>query len=196
MDGENKDATNGAAKEAAGWQYKAESSGQGFAGTLDGPMPGSPADDAGVEWSASEFVAHDKGFGWYFVLMMAAILVAAILYFVTRDVIAAVVVIVMAIVLAIIGARKPRTITYHLDSKGLTAGNRFYPYRAYKSFAVPEDGPFASIVLVPLRRFDLPVSAYLAPDSQQRALEVLSGHLPMEQGKLDAVEQFMRRIRF
>jgi len=107
-----------------------------------------------------------------------------------------VVVIIMGVVLGVIGSRKPRVITYRLDHSGLTAGTKFYPYANYKSFALPEDGPFASVVLMPLKRFGVPVSAFLAPDSQQKALEVLSTHLPLERGQMGAIDSLMRQLRF
>ncbi len=195
MDGDKKDAAS-QPQQDAGWQYKAEDPGKAFDQGPADPEPAGTPVTGSVEWSASEFVAHEKGFGWYAALMLGAVLIAAGLYFITRDRVAAAVVVIMAIILAIIAARPPRTINYRVNEFGLTAGNKFYPYKAYKSFAMPDDGPFASVVLIPLKRFDFPISAYLAPDSQRKVLETLSNHLPLEPGRLDAVEQFMRQLRF
>lgn len=196
MDGDKKEAGN-QPKEDAAWQYKSEVPAEAFAQAPEIPVQaGAGAAESSVEWSASEFISHEKGFGWYAVLILGAVLVGGVLYFATRDVVSVAVVIIMAIILAIASARKPKTINYKVDESGLTAGNKFYPYKAYKSFAMPEDGPFAIVVLVPLKRLEFPISAYLAPDSQQKVVETLSNHLPLERGELDAVEQLMRQLRF
>lgn len=187
-------------QENAGWQYKPGSTlDQPFAPPdgADAVSAGQGAADDAVEWSASEFVAHEKNFGWYAALALVTALVSAGLYLVTRDTFTVGVVAAMAVILGIAAARKPRVVAYRVDNSGITVGRNFHSYREYKSFAIPEEnGPFASIVLVPMKRFGIPLSAYLAPDSQQKALEVLSGHLPMERGKLDAVDQLMRQLRF
>src|SRR5690606_25019420 len=117
--------------------------------------------DGSVEWTASEFVAHDKGSGWYMLLFLAAAAIAALLYLITRDMFSAGAAMAMAFILGIAGARKPRVVPYRLDESGLTAGKRFYPYREFKSFAMPDDGPFVGVTLIPLKRFGFPVSFYL-----------------------------------
>lgn len=189
MDGDKKSAES--INETAGWQFK----------PADGPAApsaaGSAEGAAGVEWSASEFVAHEKGFGWYALLALGTAVVAAGLYLLTRDLISAIVVVVMAVILAIASGHKPRVVTYRLDDAGLTAGKKFYPYSAYKSFSMPDDGgPFTSIVLVPLKRIGFPTGAYLAPDSQQEVLELLSRHLPLERGELSFFDELVAHLRF
>ena len=195
MDGDKKQPTQPA--ESAGWSYKPEpGTPQQPAPTMTAAPAAPAAPQGGIEWSASEFIAHDKGFGWYALLAVAALVVSAGLYLVTKDIFSSAVVLVMAAVLGVSGARKPRTITYHLDNSGLRMGKKFYPYSAYKSFAIPEDGPFASVILIPMKRLDFPISAYLAPDSEQKAIEILADHLPMERGGLDSLERIMRTLRF
>lgn len=181
-----------------GWQYKGEAGAQDALTPIDVsdiPVPSADSGEA-VEWTASEFVAHEKNFGWYALLLFVSIVVAGGLYFVTRDVFSAGVVIVIAIIMAIAAAHKPRQVAYRLDGSGITAGKNFHPYSDYKSFAMPEEGPFVSIVLVPMKRFGLPLSAYLAPDTQDKALNLLSNYLPLERGELDNIEKLMRQLRF
>lgn len=193
MDGDNKQTTK--ATEAVGWQYK---SAGGVAGSVDAAAETQPAAAKGdfVEWSASEFVAHDKGFGWYAVLVLGTILVSAGLYLLTRDKFSVIVVLIMAAILGVASARKPRIINYRLDNAGLTAGKKFYPYGEYKSFSMPEDGPFAAIVLVPMKRLSFPTGAYLAPDSQQKAVDILANHLPLERDELTLFDQVVNQLRF
>jgi hypothetical protein len=185
-------------EQAGGW-YKADPGASQPVNPLNQPstaQPSAPADDGSVEWTASEFVAHEKGAGWFLLLAVAAVVIGALLYLITRDVFSAGIVPAMAVILGVAGARKPRVVSYRVDQSGLTVGKRYFPYREYKSFAVPDDGPFASVVLVPMKRFGFPVSAYLAPDSEEKVVEVLAEHLPMERDKLDLVEKLMRQLRF
>lgn len=189
MDGDKKQ--DAKAPEAAGWQYKPGSN-------TPAQMAAEPSVQAeAIEWSASEFVAHEKGFSWYAFLALGTAVVAVVLYFVTRDLLSVIVVVVMAAILAVAGSHKPRVVTYRLDNAGLTAGKKFYPYSAYKSFSMPDDGgPFTSIVLVPLKRLSFPTGAYLAPDSQQEVLELLSSHLPLERGELSFFDELVAHLRF
>lgn len=184
--------------ESGSWQYKPEGTQKAsFADGHDRVSQAAPtsADDT-VEWTASEFVAHDKGVGWYVLLATGAIVVAVFTYLITRDRFSVGVIILFAVILGIIGARKPRVVTYRLDSSGVKIGARFHPYSEYKSFALREEQPFASIELVPMKRFDFPLGIYLAPENEHEVLNVLTRHLPLERGELDGAERLMRRLRF
>lgn len=184
------------AHEEVGWQYKSESGDTPYSGETAMHRESVPRAKTSVEWTASEYVAHEKGVAWYLVLGLGAVLVATVLYFITKDIFSGVVILVMAAIFGVAGSHKPRVIEYKLDNAGLTAGKKFYPYSAYKSFSMPEDGPFVSVTLIPLKRLDFPVGAYLAPDNQKQALDLLSTHLPLERGELDSVERLMRALRF
>jgi len=194
MDGDKKQAVK--SEEAGGWQYKPAAGAPAPVVGMAEEASQSSDDTGSIEWTASEFVAHDKSFSWYSLLAMGVIVIAAALYLVTRDVFSAVVVLVIGVVLGVAGSRKPKVITYRLDGSGLTAGTKFYAYSDYKCFTMPEEGPFASIVLMPMKRFGIPVSAYLAPDSQQEVLKVLSSYLPLEKGQMGGIDRIMRELRF
>lgn len=183
--------------EDAGWAYRPGGAQTSAAQAEQAGAAGSAASASGVvEWSASEYVAHEKGFGWYALYAIVAVLIIALLYFITKDKFSTGALLLMAIIFAVAAGRKPRVVTYRLDKSGLTVGQKFYPYGMFKSFRMPEDGPFTSVYLIPLRRFDFPVGAFLAPDSQREALEVLASHLPLERGEPGLVDQIMRQLRF
>jgi hypothetical protein len=191
----------GQSQDEGHWQYKpagsasAPKSSPDFSDTSDSALAQTEAAD-GVEWTASEFVAHDKGPSWYALLILAALGVAGVIYIITKDIFSTVVVLILAIILAVAAGRKPRVLTYRLDDNGITAGSKFYPYANFKSFAFLEEEPFASIVFIPMKRFGMPFSVYLAPEDEQKVLGMLSQHLPLERGELDSVDRFMRRVRF
>ena len=72
------------------------------------------APPASVSWTASEFIAHHKGVGWYVTLGAVALVFAALLLLVTRDLVPSAVVIVAAIILGAYGSRQPREIEYRV----------------------------------------------------------------------------------
>lgn len=153
-------------------------------------------DDQVITWTASEYVEHEKNGGWYLMLTLASIGLAAIIFLITRDKISAGVVIFGAIALGVYGARPPRQLTYQLNNSGLTIGQKSFNYDDFRSFAVVPEGAFSSIVLVHHKRFAPLTTIYCAPDNEDQVIDMLAKRLPVEEHKIDAVEHLMRRIRF
>ncbi len=158
--------------------------------------PVSNANDNGVSWTASEFVAHEKSVGWYAALILVAAIIAAVIYLITRDKISSGVVLVCALALGVLAARKPRQLQYAVDNSGITVGQKHFGYGAFKSFAVVPEGAFSSIVLMPLKRFAPLTTIYYSPEDEKRIVDTLASRLPFEEHKLDVIDHFMRRIRF
>jgi len=182
---------------AAGWEYRSVAGEAEMPAEHDDAAPDSNGPDSdAVEWTASEYVAHDKGVGWYIALIIVAAAVVGVIYLATRDVFSVIVVVIMATIFAVSGSHKPRTVTYRVDGSGLTVGNKFYPYAAYKSFSVPQDGPFTTISFMPMKHLAFPVGAYLSPDSQNEVIGMISSHLPLEHGETTVVDHLMHHMRF
>ena len=150
----------------------------------------------GVTWTASEFIAHHKSFGWYSLLGLAAMIVAAVVWLLAKDIFSAALVFVGVLLLGVYGAHKPRQLTYNLDDLGITIGSSHHTFSEFRSFSVISEGAFASIELVPLRRFAMYTTVYFVPADEDKIINVLSTHLPMEKPRNDLVEQLMRRVRF
>lgn len=149
-----------------------------------------------IRWTASEYIAHDKDFSWYSGLAAVSVLLAALLYLVTRDFTSPLVVFFGAFLLGFYGARKPRQLEYELNDKDLVIGEKHIPYSDLKTFALVPEGAFASIRFVPHKRFGPPITIYYGPEDENKIVNALSVHLPMEQHKIDAIDRLMRRIRF
>jgi hypothetical protein len=49
---------------------------------------------------------------------------------------------------------------------------------------------------MPLKRFATLTTVYYAPEDEDKIVNLLSKHLPLEEHKLDAVDHLMQRIRF
>ncbi len=149
-----------------------------------------------VSWTASEFVAHEKSPLWYIALAMAAVAVAGIAFFLTKDFITVGVVAFGAIMLGVYATHQPRQLQYRLDAKGITVGQKKYRYDEFRSFAIASEGALSSIVFMPLKRFATLTSIYFAPEDEERIVSLLSDCLPMEEHTQDAVDSLMKRIRF
>jgi len=149
-----------------------------------------------VSWSASEFIAHEKGVGWYLALAGATILFTALIFLLTKDKISSGAVAVAAIVFGAYAARKPRTLEYRLNASGLSIAGKFYDYGQFRSFTNEHDDALSSITFMPLRRFMPALTIYYSPADEQKILQLLSDRLPFENRGRDVVDRFLHRIRF
>ena len=184
---------------AAGWQFRPETptattstagAFEPLESSTDKPLP------AEITWTASEFIAHEKSPAWYARLALAGIILAAVIYFITKDKITTGIVLLCAIALGVFAARKPNVQTYVLNEYGLKIGQRVYPFQGYKSFAIAEDGAIASVVFMPLKRFMPALTVYLDPEMEEQVVDYLAQLLPFEEHHQDVVDSLMNRIRF
>jgi hypothetical protein len=149
-----------------------------------------------VSWTASEYIAHNKGLPWFIMLGLVLAVVAIGMYFVTHDFITAIVVAVAGITFGVFAARQPHVLEYTLDSRGIKIGQKFYPYAEFKSFDVTEEGPLTAILLEPLKRFLPPITVFYDQNEEEAIFNVLGNYLPHQEKAPDAVDRLMRRIRF
>ena len=151
---------------------------------------------AAFSWTASEFVAHDKSAGWYFGLVIATAILAFFVYLVARDLVSITVLIVVAIIFGVYASHKPRELEYNIDHKGLTVGRKHYGYELFKSFSVVPEGSLQSIVFMPLKRFGATLTVYYPAADEEKIMAVLTGCLPYQDPRRDAVDSLMKKIRF
>jgi hypothetical protein len=156
----------------------------------------SPETPSAIEWTASEFIAHNKSSAWYVGLTLVSVIVAGLIYIFTQDLVSVAVVVVGAALLGIYGARQPRQLKYRLDSAGVSIGDKSYAYADFRSFAVLPEGAFSSIVLMPLKRFSPSLTIYYALHDEEKIMAILGRELPFEPQRRDIVESLMKRIRF
>lgn len=173
------------------------------------PIPQSPAElpapqppdfygdpDQQVTWTAAEFIAHEKSSGWYGTLALITIIIAAVLYLLTRDIISTVVIIVGGFCFGVLASRKPRQLQYAVGDTGIVIGSKHYDYGMFKSFSVVPEGASGSIIFMPLKRFAPLTIMYFDPKDHDKIVDILADYLPFEEHRLDIVDNVMRRIRF
>jgi hypothetical protein len=171
------------------WKYSSEIKPGSSVPTVDEPFED-------INWSASEFIAHDKNIAWYTILILVTLVLAAIVYLLTHDKISTVIVVLAGVIFGIYAARKPRLLNYKLDNSGLTIQSKLFNYDSLKSFVVVENSAIPNIILMPLKRFMPSLSMYLDPSSEEAVIKVLSERLPQDLHQQDFIERFMLRIRF
>ena len=149
-----------------------------------------------ITWSASEFIAHQKNVGWFAGLGFVISVVAIGVFILSKDFVSSFMIVVLGLAFGVFAARKPRVLDYTISSKGITMGQKFYPYESFKTFSVVEEGPLHSVLLSPLQRFMPPISVYYEPADEDRILDTLADYLPFIEAKRDSVDSLMRRVRF
>ncbi len=160
------------------------------------PVPAPEPNANSVTWTASEYIAHQKSASWYFILAVGACAFAIVVYLLTEDVISTGMIAFAAIIFGAFGAKKPRVLTYQLDNRGVTIGDKHYAYGTFKSFGVVEEGPLKSVMLMPLKRFMPAISVYYDPDDEEKIVSTLADYLPHEEHKHDAVDRFLHKVKF
>ena len=161
--------------------------------TYDQPLQDVPE---AVSWTASEYIAHQKSGSWYFGLLAAGSVLAAIIFLLTRDVVTLVTIIVVTILFGVFASRKPRVLQYELNESGITIAEKHYVYEEFKSFSVHDEGGVRSLFLLPMKRFMPGLSLYYPPDQEDQILQTISLYLPHEDREPDPVDRLMKRVRF
>jgi hypothetical protein len=160
------------------------------------PVPQGAANEPILSWTASEFIEHDKSTGWYLTLGIGSVVVSILVYLITKQIMSIVLVILMAIVFAIYGSAKPRTLSYTVSSSGLTVGNAFHPFNTIKSFSVINEEGMPYIQVLFQKRLSVPVTIYAAPEEIDTITEVIGKFVPYDQKKRDIADKLSSRIRF
>jgi hypothetical protein len=161
------------------------------------PLPPAPQQRPEVSWVAVEFIDHEKSILWYLALVAVTVGLALIVLIFSHDKVSTTLIIIIGIIFGITAGRKPRSLQYLLDGKGITINRAFRPYADFKSFAVIEEGALSSIVFMPLKRFTLPLSLYVSAEETDQVVWKLSDYLPNDQTHgHDGIDRFLQRIHF
>lgn len=155
-------------------------------------------DEVLAEWTAQEFIEHDKNSSWYLILGGGALLISAVLYLITREIMSVVVTILLAVVMGIYGSAKPKTVKYVIDSAGISLDGKHYDFASFKSFSVIENSPAAVpyIQLMPQKRLMIPITIFVDPAHSQDVTELIGQFVPYDQKEPDFVDKLAARFRF
>lgn len=151
---------------------------------------------AHITWTASEYIANPKNTGWFALLAASSLVLAVVVYLLTKDIVSTVVIVVLGVLVGTFAARQPRTLQYEIDDKGVHIGGKLYPYAGFKAFSLADEHATRFISLLPLRRFMPPLVVHYAAEDEQTIADVLASYLPYEEHKTDIVDSITRRVRF
>lgn len=196
MQPESPQQTTQAPQGTPGWQYKPGAATPDLPGQEPVSLHAAAVSVQPVQWSASEFIDHQKNFGWYLLLAGAALFLTGALFVVTHDKLSAGIMLAIFIIFGVGAARRPRTLTYQVDGTGIHIGSKSYAYREFRSYSTDDDGVAGSIDLMPLKRFMPPISLYFDRKDEPAIIQVIGGHLPLVKAKKDTLDRFLLRIRF
>lgn len=150
-----------------------------------------------VEWTASEFVDHQKSIKWFLGLGIFTIVLGVFVFIVTgRDWFGPVVIAMLAIIFGVGAARKPRELAFTISAKGIQIGERLFAYEDLKSFSLMDEGSIEKIVLTPSKRWQPLLSLYFDPSAGDKIMDTLGGYLPYEERLPGLTDKFLHKIRF
>jgi hypothetical protein len=152
--------------------------------------------DQAITWTASEFHAHEKSAGWYLLLAIATIVLAAVLYLWTRSIVTPVVIVICGIVFGVYGTHRPNQLEYAMDDQGIRIGSKRYKYDEFRLFVVTTGSSLPEVTLLPIKRFMPPLSVRYVPEVENKMLDMLGNHLPFEERRPELLDSLMRRIHF
>lgn len=160
------------------------------------PAEAQQTDADAFMWSASEYIEHQKTPLWFMGLALIGLILAMVIWFITKDIFLAVTVLLGVIGFGVFAARRPKQTTYALDGTGLSVGKRSYPFSDFRSFSVQPEGQLLCVELAPLKRFSTYLTVYCQPKDGDRVAAILGERLPMTPPRNDLTDRFMRSIRF
>lgn len=150
-----------------------------------------------VNWTALEFIHHDKDAGWYLGLAGFTVVASILIYFLSsHDTVATFIVVIVAAAFGFSASRKPRELTYSIDSSGIHIGSKLYPYDGFKSFSVVDDDADQSVWLMPLKRFMPIIPIYFHQEDERKIVGTLANILPFENHEPGVVDKLMHKVRF
>lgn len=146
-------------------------------------------------WQASEYMHHEKGAAWY-ASLGAGVLLLVLIAILTKQWLSIAVFASMAAAIFVYARKPPRTLTYQLDSKGITVEDKLFPFETFHSFAVLPDVEWHAIDLDPTRRFMPRLTVLFTDESYDEIVARLERHLPRVEREPDLIERLSRRLRF
>ena len=161
----------------------------------DDGSAGAAKKNSAVSWTASEFIEHERGAGWYAALFVVTVALAAAIFLITHDYFAAAVIVILGIILAVYARNKPGQITYELNPTGLKVGQKPYAYSLFKSFSIIREGALSTITFYPLKRLSLPISIFFDAKEEGRIASLIGEHLPLEERGPDRFDDLTRRLK-
>lgn len=159
--------------------------------TQDGNTPAQS-----INWTASEYISHEKTTKWHTYLFAVAGVVVFVVYIISKDILASIVILLSATAMSVYAKKPPSERSYELGHDGVSIDGKAYGYDMFKSFSIVEEGAINSIWLKPIQRISPTIVMYFPQDKEEEIQDMLAYYLPFEEKSLDAIDRLTKRIRF
>lgn len=152
-----------------------------------------------LKWRAPEFEYIAKDVGWYWLTVIASILLILFALWQKNFLFAAFVVIAEVLVVTW-GRRQPASVEFRLDERGLEInGQKFYPYEDFKGFAMkfgrrPDE--FADLAFLKKHRLSPTLKVFVPPDQARLVKDFLGQRLSEFEYEESLTEHLGRLLRF
>lgn len=147
-----------------------------------------------LEWTALEYEDKERSKDWFWALGVIVV-TASIASIIFANYFFAALIVLSGTMLGFFAIRKPQTIPYELNVKGLRAGTRLFTYETINSFWVQEINP---TLFIKSERFFMPIISI--PIESNMIAEVheifTSQNIPEEEMKEHASDKIMESLGF
>jgi hypothetical protein len=117
------------------------------------------------------------------------------IYFLTKEYFAAITILAVGVIVALYARQKPKQVTYELSEAGLRIGEKLYAYSLFKSFSLKNEIGLSSLQLMPLKKLMPAISIYYDAADEEKIVDILSKHLPLDEAKPDSIERLSRHLK-
>ncbi|MBI2406274.1 MAG: hypothetical protein HYZ07_02185 [Candidatus Harrisonbacteria bacterium] len=152
-----------------------------------------------ISWQAHEFEYHHKETGWYYLVVIATIVLVALAIW-QRNYIFAIFLVVAAAMVLYWGHERPGIVTITVTGEGVRPNQfKFIPMRELLGFAIKESGQhdpeWGSILLRSKHRFSPYVKIPIPRGKVAQARDILLDHLeefPYDESLIDEVLRWLK----
>jgi hypothetical protein len=145
-----------------------------------------------IRWTAPEFEYYEKGPSWYWLAIIATILLIALALW-QRNFLFAVFVAIAALVILNLARKQPREIEFKLDQNGLVIDEKkVYPYETLKGFTISGN----EIIFQRKSRFSPYFKIFVLEKDKDRVKHFLSQRLPEIEYEESLTDHISRLLRF
>lgn len=148
-----------------------------------------------TSWEAEEYPYHEKTPDWYWavgIVTLGFFIVAVIL----KNLLFALLILVGGFTFAMYGARRPKTVSFAITSRGVKIANTLYPYDALQSFWLNYDPPqvkelyiISKKVLLP--QLSIPLGRADPNEIREHLLKFLEER-EIQESLMDTIARFFR----
>ena len=152
-----------------------------------------------IRWSAPEFHYYHKDVGWYWLVIIVAIILTALALW-QKNFLFAIFIILAGILTISWGRKEPKTVDFVLSEKGLDIGDKkSYPFENLAGFAiiaVPGESEISELVLETKGRFNKWVKVIIADERSEAIKKILLSRIPEVPYEESFAEHIARILRF